>query len=385
MSVKPKRILVFSPLYPPHIGGLERHAQQWNQAMAARGWLVTVWTPHLHADAPMNEDEGNVKVVRYPAWEIVAGYPVPHVWRPRFWRQLHQLRMLCSPLQKTIVVSRTRFFVSTLMAALFAKTHKLPHLHVEHGSDFVHSTNVAIRAVARAYDYTIGRQVLRSATVVVANSNASATFVQRLSGRRTDAVIYRGVADTAIETIPAAARTSSSVVITYVGRLISGKGVHDLLTALALLPDVAWQAWIIGDGPARPALQQQVRRLRLMDRLRFVGEATWSETLSLIKASDIIVNPSYTEGLPTSLIEAALCRRAIVATAVGGTPEIVQQGVSALLVQPGDPRGLAQALHILLHDRARAQQLGQAAYHAVASRFSWRQSAAHYQRILEQL
>lgn len=224
-----KHILVFSPLYPPHIGGLERHAQQWNEAMAAAGHQITVWTPQLTPTTPAQEHEGVVEVIRYPAWEIVANYPVPKFWRPLFWRQLQHL-------QATLVVSRTRFFLPTLMALLFAHVRHLPYLHIEHGSDFVHSRNPAIRLIARLYDYLLGRVVLRQATMVVANSKASAEFTKRLSGRAANAVIYRGVDTDTIESVaPATAPRDDVLLITYVGRLMSGKGVHDLLAALSLI------------------------------------------------------------------------------------------------------------------------------------------------------
>lgn len=111
----------------------------------------------------------------------------------------------------------------------------------------------------------------------------------------------------------------------------------------------------------------------------------WKNTVAHIKRSNIIVNPSYSEGLPTSLVEAALCRRAIVATAVGGTNEIVRHNVSALLVPAGEPQKLAQALQQLLEHPANAEQLAQAAYYEVSQRFTWAQSAAAYVSLLKKL
>lgn len=372
------QILVFSPLYPPSVGGLQNHAEQWNEKMSMKGYDITVWTPNIRKQASWDEVQPpNVHILRYPAIEVIGNYPIPAFWSPRLYRQLSVLNKQSFH----VVVSRTRFFFSSFVALLYAKIRKIPLLHIEHGSDYVHFENSFLKSLAKIYDESIGALVLTQAHTVVANSKATAAFVKTLSGRVADAVIYRGVDTKSIEAIQPVS-TPTLPTITYVGRLIEGKGIHDLIRALQDMQDQAWQTWIIGDGPARADLEQQVQTANLANRIHFFGDKDWRDAISHTKASTIVVNPSYAEGLPTSIIEAALCRRAIVATPVGGTKEITTDTVSAFHVTPGNHKQLRQALTTLLANPDKQQQMGQEAYNQVHAMFSWDTAADRYDRIL---
>jgi glycosyltransferase involved in cell wall biosynthesis len=93
----------------------------------------------------------------------------------------------------------------------------------------------------------------------------------------------------------------------------------------------------------------------------------------LLVAADIVVHPStYPEGLPSVLLEAAAAGAAIVATAAGGTTDLVRDGETGLIVPPGDPRRLARALELLASDDALRERLAAAARARVSSRFRWR-------------
>ncbi|MEX1997121.1 MAG: glycosyltransferase family 4 protein [Candidatus Andersenbacteria bacterium] len=374
-----QQILVFCPLYPPHIGGLESHAEQWNEEMARTGYSITVWTPHIAGGATQEEKNG-VNIFRFPAWELIANYPVPKFWHPLFWRQWREIATTLKA--RPIIVSRTRFFLTSLMALTFAKVSKKHWLHIEHGSDFVQLTNRLPRTLARLYDYTFGRLVLRQADAVVANSKASAAFVQQLSGRSVDAVVYRGINGKEIAKIPAAAKLPVPT-ITYVGRLISSKGVQDLITALPMIKESKWHCWIIGDGPQRPVLERQAWELGIADRVSFLGEKPWEETIAHMKASHIIVNPSYTEGLPTSVIEAVIAGIPVIATDVGGTTEVISSKQDGILVPPHNISALLEALNRLLSHSIRQAIKAPGARNLASERFSWQFNAEAYQKIIK--
>jgi glycosyltransferase involved in cell wall biosynthesis len=159
--------------------------------------------------------------------------------------------------------------------------------------------------------------------------------------------------------------------IAYVGRLIDGKGVGDLMNALAALEDPGFFCCVVGDGPRRQQLEAQAARLGLAERVVFMGYVGENDVIAILKAADVVVNPSYTEGLPSSVLYAALCGRAVVATDVGGTPEIVEDGTSALLVAPRDVAALSGALARTLADPALRARLGRAAFASASLRFSW--------------
>lgn len=383
-----KKLLIFSPYYPPHVGGLESHAAEFNANITGEGYDVTVFTSNL----PKSKSEekivfGNksVRIIRYPAFELIPNYPVPKFWTIGFYRQLR----LITGGDFSVVISRTRFFVSTLMAMIYAKILKKNWLHIEHGSDFSKMNNRIISAVSWLYDWSFGRLAFVFADVVVCNSKASANFAKKLYGRREYIIIFRGVDEEKIVNIQAQKKENlgcgGMTVVSYLGRLIGGKGVADLLAAAAELNYSSVIYWIIGDGPERKKLEQMADKLGIAHRVIFWGEKSFSDAISLLKTSDIFVNPSYTEGMPTAVIEAALCRLAIVATRVGGTEEIVDGNDKIFFFSPYDIRAISRAIKTLSEDATLRESMGEKAFRAVTQKFYWRTSIKKYKDILEKM
>jgi glycosyltransferase involved in cell wall biosynthesis len=146
-----------------------------------------------------------------------------------------------------------------------------------------------------------------------------------------------------------------------VGCLAPRKDQGTLLEALARLDarGVAYRCALVGDGPDRAALEAQVARLGLGERVRFLGERPDVERL--LPALDLFVLSSREEGIPNALLEAMAAGRASVATAVGGTPEVMEDGVSGWLVPPHDADALAAALADALARPAEAARRAAAA------------------------
>ncbi len=338
--------------------------------------------PRLPRFGPAAEERAaNYRIIRFAAAEPLANFPLPAVWRPAFWRSLRAAQAG----DHDLVISHTRFFPSSLLALACARARRRPLLHVEHGADYVQLGSRFGRALARLYDHGPGRLLLRHADEVVAVSAAAAAFVMRLSGRSA-VVIYRGAAslDSGAADAELLRRADRAPIVLYAGRLIDGKGVRDLIDAFAAVPGPALLC-IVGDGPRRADLVAQADGLGLADRVWFRGYLPESATHAAIRAADIIVSPSYTEGLPTTVMEAALLGRAIVATDVGGTGEIVRDEHSALLYAPRDVVALRDALAQLLADPVRRAQLGERARTEATQRFNWQVSAREFAALAQRV
>jgi glycosyltransferase involved in cell wall biosynthesis len=142
------------------------------------------------------------------------------------------------------------------------------------------------------------------------------------------------------------------------GRLSPEKGLDVLIDALALdvdPPDGRLWLAIVGNGSEKERLAERVRQRHLEGRVRFIEHtATPGDYLA---AADLVVLPSRSEGIPNVALEAMALGRPLVATAVGGTPEVVPDGVGGLLVPPNDPVALAGAMRRLMHEPALAASL----------------------------
>lgn len=143
--------------------------------------------------------------------------------------------------------------------------------------------------------------------------------------------------------------------IVTVCRLVPWKGVDELIDAVADLSGV--ELIVIGDGPERPRLEARARERRCADRVRFAGVLDAAASRACLAAADVFGLASRYEGFPHVVLEAYAAGVPVVATAAAGIPEAVVHGTSGLLVAPGDRRGLAGAIRLVLDDAALRRRL----------------------------
>jgi glycosyltransferase involved in cell wall biosynthesis len=170
-------------------------------------------------------------------------------------------------------------------------------------------------------------------------------------------------------------------VIATVANLRPGKGHEVLLKAAASIvrriPDVTFL--IVGDGPRREELERLAATLRVSAQVQFVGYRT--DVPEILRQADVFAFPSFMEASPNAVIEAMAAGLPIVATRVGGIPEVIEHERSGLLVAPGDDRALAAALVRVIERPALASQLGDAARAAVTARFSFDRMVGEFQQL----
>ncbi|MBE0434003.1 glycosyltransferase [candidate division WOR-3 bacterium] len=160
--------------------------------------------------------------------------------------------------------------------------------------------------------------------------------------------------------------------IIFVGRLTTAKGLDVLLRAVSELKPNALvkRAAIVGQGPLLPFLKAEVHRLEIDDTVHFLGAR--DDVNELLAQSKIFILPSRWEGLPLSMLEAMASGLPVVATNVGGIPEVIVDGVNGILVPPSSPGRLAEAIARLVSNRRLALELGQNARRHIEQHYSIR-------------
>ena len=211
-----------------------------------------------------------------------------------------------------------------------------------------------LRTTVQQRAWSRWRSVFR---LIVANSQAMAQAL-RDGGLSVDTVIPNGTR--IVEPRPP---LGDPPVIAYAGRLVSTKGVDDLVEAMSLVAQRVPQArlLIVGDGPDRGRLEEMVRRSPVREQVTLHGHVQSAALYQLLRNAWVQVLPSrFREPSSNVLPEAMMRGSAVVATATGGTPEIVQHGVTGFLVPPGNPVELATRIVELLSNRDLAERMGAA-------------------------
>jgi glycosyltransferase involved in cell wall biosynthesis/protein-tyrosine-phosphatase len=274
-------------------------------------------------------------------------------------------------------ILHTHRYKDTVLGTLAAKLAGVPHvIRTVHG--LAEPMRGWDRAKFRAYDALDKAALWCFADRIIAVSAGMAETLRATGYKRSAVVpIHNGIDLTKVRVTRSRydlrrelGISTEALVIGTVGRLSPVKAQGDLLRAAQRIlrkePDARFV--IVGDGPLRRELAEAATQLGVERACSFVGSR--HDIQDLVAAMDIFVLSSLHEGIPMALLEAMALGTPVVATAVGGVPEVVTDRVSGLLVPPRDDRALADACVALARDRPWAQKLGVAARRIVTERFS---------------
>jgi glycosyltransferase involved in cell wall biosynthesis len=212
---------------------------------------------------------------------------------------------------------------------------------------------------------------------VCVSKDSAARAVEAGVPRSKVALIWNGI-DT--ERFRAAGPCADGPAVT-VARLNPEKDVDNLIRATALVrrSDPTFRVEIAGDGPCLPDLQRRVAELELNESVTFLGLVR--DVPGLLARAGLFVLPSLTEGISLTLLEAMACGLPVAATGVGGTPEVVAEGVTGLLTPSADPAALAAAILRLRREPELARHLGAAGRQRIERHFDVRRMVAAYERL----
>jgi glycosyltransferase involved in cell wall biosynthesis len=313
-----------------------------------------------------------------------AGLPMP-IFATRVARRVASYVAICR--QERYDIVDAWLYLGYALAAVTRPVSRVPILVA--GRRSLSAFKSEFGPVERAAD-TIAR---RSADIIVANSQAVADDVVRRE--EVDPSRIRVIRNGVVLPPPAdevrreAARnvfgvTDGGPVVGCVGTFKRGKGQERVAEVMATVRRAHPDAWLVfvGDGPERASVERAAHEMGL-ERVRFLGAVPDARTL--YDGFDVVVSASDAEGLPNVLLEAAASGRPIVATDAGGTPEIVIDGETGLLVSVGDSDGLERGLVRVLEDGALARRLGGAAREHAAKTFGLERFVAETAALYEEL
>ena len=387
--LKGMKILVCSWNYPPVVGGIEVVAEQVAEGLHGLGHEVTVLAAALPAGAA--EAEGTVEVARAAKKGI-----------PRF--LLHAVREGGRRIRK----ERPDWIVCPSLTSApagwwLSKRYGVPYAVLVHGSDLL--------LESKAYQAGI-RPLLKGARVVFANSRNTARLAREKGVEEARIrVVCPGVvmqeaggagAGGVSEKMKAlVAEAAGKPVLLSVGRLVKRKGVLEFLRDVmprvrAALPDA--QYWVVGGEPGASLIHREriggvleaaIRETGQEASVKLLGRLPEADLEAAYAASKLFVFPCLDiphdiEGFGIVVLEAALKRVPAVATRCGGIPDAVEEGATGVLVPPGDPEAMAEAIVALLKDPERIARMGEAGERRAREEFNWGAVSARYAAALEE-
>ncbi|MEY3902730.1 MAG: hypothetical protein RL189_2036 [Pseudomonadota bacterium] len=306
------RIFMFVSNFLPHLGGLEFYVHDISSALA-KNWGDETHVFCFDDFEKSYEINHNYIVHRIKRLTTVGGvFSIPDPFS--------LLRTLNLVLKKSgrpnQVWTHTRFFISSLVGVVFAKLLGIRTLHIEHGSTHVVHASQAISNIAKLWDHTLGRVVLSCANVVVVVSPLAKQFVEKLGAKRVF-FVPAGATEQFLNPEKAIFKLPKSPKLLFVGRLLPGKGVENLIRSLQDQRLVHVSLDIIGDGPQKNFLENLSAQLGLEGRVRFRGSISREELPGWYENASIFVNPSFSEGGPLTVLEALGMGVPVVSTPVG--------------------------------------------------------------------
>jgi len=365
--------------FPYAVGGVERVVLEVGTALTRKNVQVAVLTLS-HKGAPESETLSGMRVYRAKAVDFTPALGFQCSVSPSLYRLALDVARVFRP---DVIHTHNIFFMASLVAPLIKRALNLPLVTTMHLGSLA-ALPLPGGWVARLYEATVGRWILKNSDLVVAVSESVREHGRGL-GVPDDKIVTISNAVN-IPPISVSDRMKDARRVVFVGRLIANKGPHLFVEAagrvLPFFDNVQFD--LIGDGPMRRRLENAVIRRGLESRVRFWGFR--EDVHDMLNSSTIFVRPSFSEGLPLTVLEAMACGVPVIASRVAGTVEVVRDGETGILVEPGDVSALTDAIVLLLRDEEKCRTLASNARSLVENYCGWDRVASkiltQYERLL---
>jgi glycosyltransferase involved in cell wall biosynthesis len=394
------RIICPTYWYPQHATDTQAtYVHDINRHLARRGHRVTVVTPG-NSSMPARESFDGVDVVRFPM-ELPVDLTYGRVAQTRVnlmgkvARVAVMAHYLEAQFRATVAVARehgadvihAHWAIPTGPAAVSASQRLgLPSVITMHGGDVYVNPEQGYDFPTRWYVRPALRWTLRKASALTAITEDCRQHALRAGApSRSIHLVFNGTDLRRFSPAPAGAADPGfgPNMIFACRQLFPRKGIRFLVEAAAQLkprfPDL--KVVVAGDGFERPDLIALAERLGIARDVTFLGWVPNSELPQYYRAAALSVIPSLEEGFGIPAAEAMGCETAVVASDAGGLPEVVEHGVTGLIVPRGDANALAEAIGELLADPARRARMGQAGRERALRLFDWDRSAEQFEQI----
>jgi len=379
-------VLMVLPWYKPEVGGVVHGVSQLVKRLPARGVKVTILLQQPHSVPTLIGSDGDIEVYAFNTRvPVVEGHRFKSfpafIWY--LWPTVRKLRRFLRERQVDLVnvhYPSGQYLYFGLLRRWFG----YPLVVSVHGGD------IRFQYDTGGLNQLAYKQLLKLSDAVTA---VSGDLLEQAGKRvsldcKTTMIIFGGAEPEFFATHNDPAPTSQRPYILCVARLHPIKGHNILLRAFKIVKEsdqTGCQLYLAGGGELEADVRKQVEELGLTESVRLLGNVDRAELVRLNRLALFVVLASRSEGLPLTIIEAFATGRTAVATDVGGMKEVIEDGVTGLLVPPVDPRALAQKICWLLEHPKDRSKMEQNARARVEQKFTWDRNADSYAALFSRL
>jgi glycosyltransferase involved in cell wall biosynthesis len=372
------RVLALCEFLPSEsCGGSDQVVWQVYRRLAAWGAEVTVVSCAPPGRQPVDEVVEGVRLIGATSRDLARFLRVEATVS---WPLVGEVFRAADRMKPAVIHANSLHFQSTVVGSLLHRRRGIPLVTTAHIGSLRH-IGTPIRVAVALYERSVGRFVLSSSSRVIAVSPSVGEHLLRLGVPESKiAVVPNGVDHG--EFRPAQPRPSGPAPrVAFIGRIIANKGPALFVEALAGLVDrgIGFDALIVGDGPSRHQVEQDVAQRGLSGRVTFTGHVR--NVADILRAVDVLVRPSMTEGMPLAVLEAMASGVCVVASDVDGTTDLIDHERNGLLFPVGRADALTDRLARVLLDAPLRRRLAEAGL-ATAATHSWDACSASTAEVL---
>ncbi|WP_079980833.1 MULTISPECIES: glycosyltransferase family 4 protein [unclassified Haloarcula] len=359
------RVLLCSDHLPPSDGGVEQVVQKLALHLVDHGFSVGVFT--------LDDGTGEFDLADIPdiSFYTSSGVDLTNKVGLQSMLSVSALREFGHVLrdfQPDIVHTHNRFFYTSALAAAYSVRANYKLVTTVHLGDIGMISGVG-GAAARVFEQTISRFIVSQSDQVICVSAAAELITQSLGADRTE-VIRNAVDIKEFSPVPTEKKS-----LLYIGRLVRNNGIQDLLSALPGLLETHPDATIhiVGSGPMEENVHEMIQAEGISESVTVYN---FVEDISeMYDIASVFCRPSYSEGLPLTMLEAMASGVPPVVTEIAGVPEVVTDGESGVLLEPGRPDEIEREISILFKNNELRKQLSRNARRYVAENLTWKRRA----------
>ena len=359
-------ILLCTDYLPPSDGGVEHVVDQLARRLAARGLSVGVFSLTDPGETIDLVDHPDVEVITARRIDLTDYVGLQSAVSPAAIRAFKQALDSYDP---EIVHVHNRFFFSSFLGLLYSFRYDYRLVTSLHLGRLDH-LDQASRLAASAFQSTFSKQLVSRSDALVCVSEAVASVATALGGDPTKIHVAPNAVD--VDRFAVESRAFDKTLL-YIGRLVTNNGPQDLIEAipdiLAAHPEATIH--LVGSGTLQETVNAEIDALGVGDSVATYGYV--DDITELYAAADIFCRPSYSEGLPLTLLESMATETVPVVTPVAGSAEIVDDGSNGRLVDVGQPDAIADTVTELFDEPDRLTAMASTAKSYVEANHSWEQ------------